>query len=94
MNLWTDEVRPSVRIATKFSYTAFVMQLLCIVATFIALVSPGWGRAKEDLRTDEDVKGKQDAYFGLWMHCTVKQYEEYLGDLNCRNSTIIGMEGN
>ena len=99
MSVWStddlvqeEEVRPSTRIATKFAYTAFIVQIFCIALTFTVYVSPGWGKAKVDKRTESE-RSKQDDYFGLWMHCTVKQYEEYLGDLNCLNSTIIGMEG-
>ena len=103
MNVWStngligdddDDIQPSVRIVTKFAVTAFVLQIFCVLFSTIVLFSPGWGRAKTDLRTEREYRGKVFSYYGLWLHCTVQRYEEYWSDLECRNSIIISFEGN
>ena len=87
-----DNLMPTVRIRTKFTWAAFVLQLMCSLLWATALFSPGWGRAKQD-RTDDEERRKVFLYYGLYLRCTLQQYEEYWGDLDCITNAIAGMAG-
>ena len=86
-------IMPSVQIRTKFTWAAFVLQMLCTVLGAVAFFSPGWGRAKQDRSEDPDVQAKVFLYYGLYLRCTLQQYEEYWGDLDCITNAVAGMAG-
>ena len=88
------DLQPSVHTVTKYTKAAVVLQIFSVLLSLVTLLSPGWGRALHDRKADDDFLAEIYLYYGLFLRCTLRQYEEYWGDLDCVSNVYFNMAGN
>lgn len=87
------DLQPTVHTVTRYTKAAVVCQVFCALLTLVTFVSPGWGRALQDRTIDPEYLAEIFVYYGMFLRCTLQQYEEYWGDLECISNVYFNMEG-